>query len=149
MVSEKAMYWVAAIVMTIGLSHSWMSHQFSGTALSNRVAARLQGLAVLGDRIAGRGDALAARAQARVERTQASMDRVQSRVDCVQVELEQRQVEMARRQAEMLRRQTDVVRSMVIRVPNPQPFVYSRTPKITVTVPEVSPEIHLPDDDTI
>ena len=148
MVSEKAMYWAAAIVMTFGLSHSWVSQQVSGTALSDRVAARLQSFATLADVMGGRADALAARAQARVDRTQASVDRVQSRVDCVQVEMERRQADMARRQVEMLRRQTDVVRSMVLRVPDAQPFV---APSVHVTVPDVqvSPEIDLPDDGTI
>src|SRR5262249_32165528 len=148
MVSKKAMYWAAAIVMTIGLSHSWMSQHLTGTAISNRVASRLESFATLADVMGGRADALAARAQARVDRAQANMDRVQTRVDCVQVEIERRQAEMARRQSDMLRRQTDVVRSMVIHVPNPQPFV---APNVRVMVPnvQVSPEIDLPDDDTI
>jgi len=148
MVSEKAMYWAAAIVMTIGLSHSWMNQHLAGSALSDRVAARIESFATLADMMGGRADALAARAQARVDRTQANMDRVQSRVDCVQVEIERRQADMARRQADMLRRKTDVVRSIVIHVPNPKPMV---APDVRVIVPDVqvSPEIDLPDDDTI
>jgi len=141
MVSEKTMYWAAAIVITIGLSHSWMNQHLAGTALSSRVAPRLESFATLADVMGGRADAVAARAQARVDRAQANVDRVQSRVDCFQVEIE-------RRQAERLRRQTEVVRSMVIHVPHPQPFV---APTVRVTVPdvEVSPEVQLPDDDTI
>jgi hypothetical protein len=104
MASDKALYWMAVIVITLGLGNSF------ATAHPEWVQAVAERPLVLADATCSRISNLASvanlmfgRSQVGVARTQVAVDRVQSRLASVQARIASRQAEMASQQAQRVR----------------------------------------------
>ena len=104
MASDKALYWIAAIVMALGLGNSFVNdHPDWAQAVAERplivadaACSRLTNLATVADLMFGGS-------QTGIARTQVAMARVQNRLASVQARIASRQAEMARMEAQRVR----------------------------------------------
>src|SRR5437868_12390391 len=100
MASDKALYWIAVIVMALGLGNSFINaHPGWAQAVAERplmladaAYSRLSSMASVADLMFGRS-------QVGVARTQVAVARVQGRLASVQARIASRQAEMARMEA--------------------------------------------------
>ncbi|HZR58963.1 MAG TPA: hypothetical protein VFA74_18995 [Terriglobales bacterium] len=137
MVSEKAIYWIAAVVMVFGFSHTRFDSHFDWTS---RVGSRL---ACVVDRVSGQTDRLLAKAElpmelgeARIDRGQADMARVQQKLACMQSMMARRQADFARLEANRARF-VAMEQAQRIRFVSPMHNVVINVPKVNVTVPRI------------
>jgi hypothetical protein len=101
MASDKALYWIAVIVMALGLGNSFVAAhpEWAQTVaerplmLADAACSRISNLASVADLMFGRS-------QVGVARTQVAMARVQGRLAAVQARIASRQAEMARLEAQ-------------------------------------------------
>jgi hypothetical protein len=122
MATEKAVYWIAICVMTVGLGNTLVKHNGAFVQNIGRRAMVLAG--VVSDRTQGQleqANLVMDRTQAGFDRGQAQMARAQARMVCLQTRLARHQAELASVQAARARL-----------------AVSQRIGKIVVTVPEIS-----------
>ena len=104
MASDKALYWIAVVVMALGLGNSFVNdHPDWAQAVAERplvladaACSRLSSMASVVDLMFGPS-------QVGVARTQVAMARVQGRLASVQSRIASRQAEMARMEAQRAR----------------------------------------------
>ena len=104
MASDKALYWIAVIVMALGLGNSFVNDHPDWTraaagrpmVLADAACSRLSSMASVVDLMFGRS-------QEGVARTQVAMARVQGRLASVQARVASRKAEMARLEAQRVR----------------------------------------------
>jgi hypothetical protein len=104
MASDKALYWIAVVVLALGFSNSLVNaHPDWAQAvaeqplmLADAACSRLTNLATVADLMFGHS-------QVDVARTQAVMARVQGRLASAQARIASRQAQMARTEAQQVR----------------------------------------------
>ena len=104
MASDKALYWMAVIVLTMGMCNSFVNaHPDWAQAVAERplmlaaaACSRLTNLATVADLMFGRS-------QTGIARSQVAMARVQGRLASVQARIASRQAQMARVEAQQVR----------------------------------------------
>ena len=121
MVSDKALYWMAVIVMALGLGNSFVnahpewaqSVAERPVMLADRVSSRATSLVSLAEMMFGRSEV-------GVARTQTAMARVQCRLASAQSRVAARQAQIARIQAERVRSFTRAQVDRVVVICTPQ-----------------------------
>src|SRR4029077_6492745 len=106
MASDKALYWVAAAVIVLGMSyhHGFVDRSGDWTQqLADRSLSLANEVSDQAMRLAGMGQTIFSRSELGFVRPEAGMARVQTRLACVQTELARRRAEMVRSQAERAR----------------------------------------------
>ena len=125
MISDKAIYWIATVVLALGVGNSLSTaHPDWAQAASERplmladaACNRLANLATLADLMFGRS-------QVGIDRTQVAVARVQSRLASVQARLASREARIARIQQERVLTFTrERMNRMVVDCPKPDPGV--------------------------
>lgn len=111
--AERTWYWVAVVVMALGIHHSLVSGRFElPQGLADRTAALTQQVSAQAIRYLASAQAQLQAPGIRVVRVSPALPRVQARLASIQASVVRQQADVALRQADMIRARRDVLRSI-------------------------------------
>jgi hypothetical protein len=100
MVSDKALYWVAAVVVVFGFGHrQFCGHDDWASSVKDRFASVTGGVARQADRLLATAEFPLQHGETRMIRSQAKLAHAQQSLACVQATMARRQADFARFEA--------------------------------------------------
>jgi hypothetical protein len=144
MVSEKAVYWIAVVVMVFGFSHTRLGNRSDWTSsIGSRLACVVNTVSGHADHLLSKAELPLELREVRMDRGQAEVARAQQRVACMQAMMARRQADFARLEANRARF-VAMQQAQRVRFVNPMHNVVINVPKVNVTVPRI-----IVDDDSL
>jgi hypothetical protein len=136
MVSEKAVYWIAVVVMVFGFSHTRIA---SHSDLTKCLTGRFESVA---DRVSSQADRLLSKTELPLELAEAPLERGQAQTAHIQARMACAQSMIARHQADFARLQANRARLMVMEqmhraASNPMEDFVVKVPQINIPQPHI------------